>query len=160
MFGLTGIRLGVAITIVIALASFVGWAFRVDHLRADWKAKWQSLNGEAVVVLAAAGRASNNPRLRWREVPDQIEEIAASRKAWKGTAELQSSRIDELANETARLKALNAEARARAQAAIAKRESAIKRLETAALTPGERADCAKQLFDAEAALDLAWREGL
>lgn len=160
MFGLSGIRLGGAIAAFLAVLGFVGWGLRVDHLRAHWHEKFDVLNAEAVVVLAATGKAAENPKLRWVDVPEQIALIGQSRAAWKGTADLQSSRIDAMGIETARLQALNAELRAKAEAAIAKRNDAIRRLEQDALTPGERADCARQLFDAEAALDLVYREGL
>jgi phage-related tail fiber protein len=157
MFGSTRLVAGIG---GIALALALGWGLRVNSLRAHWHGKFDTLNGEAVVVLAAAGRAADNPKLRWADVPEQIELLGASRKAWKGTAELQSSRIDALGVEAARLQALNADLRTRAQAAIARRDVAIRRLDRDALTPGERVDCARQLIEAEAALDLVYREGI
>ena len=144
----------------IALALALGWGFRVDYLRAGWKTKFEALTEAVVPVLVEIRLASDNPKLSLSDAPEQVRLIGASRKAWKDTADLQSSRIDAMAVESARLKALNADLRKRAEAAIAKRDTAIRRLEQDALTPGERVDCARQLFDAEAALDLVYQEGL
>lgn len=155
MFGIYG-----KIALALAVAAIVGWIVRVDQLRAHWHGQYDALSKVSGGVLKSIRIASNNRTLGLRDAADQVDIIAASRIAWKGTAELQSSRIDELGNETARLKALNAEQRKRAEASIAKREGAIKRLSTQALTPGERGDCAKQIADAEAALDLVYQEGL
>jgi hypothetical protein len=160
MFGLSGMRLYGALGALLALIGFIGWVVRIDGLRANWKAKYEALAETTGGLLTTIRTESDNPRLKLKDAGEQVRLIASSRAAWQGTAELQSSRIDDLANETARLKALNAELRKRAEAAIAKRERAIDRLATAALTPGDRADCARQLFEAEAALDAVYREGL
>jgi hypothetical protein len=160
MFGLSGIRLWGALGVLLAALALIGTVARLDHLRASWKAKYEALAESAGALVAVIRIESGNRTLSLANAGEQVRLIASSRKAWQGTAELQSARIDDLANETARLKALSAELRARAEAAIAKRDSAIRRLSNAALDPGDRADCAQQLFDAEAALDDVYREGL
>ena len=160
MFGLTGIGAYIKIGVAIAFALLLAHDRRVDHLRGEWKAKHETLSAEAGAVLATIRTASNNPGLKWPEASGQVEAIAASRKEWKATSQLQSSRIDDLAMETARLKALSNQARTKAQIVIAKRETVIKRLESQILTPGQRMDCVSQLQEAEAALDLVYKEGL
>jgi hypothetical protein len=160
MFGLKGFQLGGAIAGIIAILAFIGWVVRIDQLRAEWHGKFDKLYGEAALVLGTTQRASNNPALKWADVPGQIDVIASSRKAWKETADLQSSRIDSLGLETDRLKTLNATARKKAQAIIAKRDTVIAKLANQAITPGERADCVAQLHDVEAALDFVYKENL
>lgn len=157
MFGLSKYLIGGA---GIALALSLAWGLRVDHLRAGWKSKYEAASVQAGKVLASIRLASDNPKLAWREASEQVALIGESRKAWKGTAELQSSRIDEMAAESMRLKALNAELRAKADKAIAKRETAIRKLQSGVLDAGDRANCAQQLFEAEKALDLVYQEGL
>ena len=160
MVGFTGIRLGGAIAGIITIIAFIGWVVRIDQLRAEWHGKFDQLYAEAALVLGTTQRASGNPKLKWADVPGQIDVIANSRKAWKDTADLQSSKIDALGLETARLKALNATARKKAEAIIAKRDTVIAKLANQAITPGDRADCVAQLRDAETALDLVFKEGL
>jgi hypothetical protein len=160
MFGLAGIRIYAALGVALAVLVFVGWALRVDQLRGRHLDTIGAMKAADGRVLRAVRAASENPKLLWADVPDQVGAIAASRNGWKLTADLQSQRIDELAQETARLKALGAQLRAQAEAAIARRETVIRRLETIAMTPGERADCARQLAEAEAALDAVWEAGL
>lgn len=160
MGAITGIRLYAALGTAVVLALLFAWAMRLDALRADWKSKFDALTEQASVVLTSARAASDNPRLSWRDAAAQIDLIGTSRREWKSTADLQSARIDALGAETARLKALSAEAQAKARAIIAKRDTAIARLSAMALTPGDRADCVAQLNAAEAALDLVYQEGL
>jgi hypothetical protein len=144
----------------IAFALLLGWALRVDHLRERWKGKHEALTAIAGDILGAVRLASDKPKLKLADAAEQVALIGEARRAWKATSQLQSSRIDALGIEAARLTALNADLRARAEKAIAKRESAIKRLERQRLDPGERADCAAQIFAANAALDLVYHEGL
>lgn len=148
------------ILIAVAVAGLCGWVARVDHLRAHWHDKYDVLATATGELLGDIRKASNNPTLKLKEAGDQVRIIAASRLAWKGTAELQSSRIEEMANETMRLKALSAQRRKQAETAIAKRETAIERLKTQAMTAADRSDCAKQIKEANDALDLVYSEGL
>lgn len=160
MFGLTGLRLGALFGVVAIFGIVLGWGMRVDYLRAGWKAKFGTLAVQADKVRQAASKASDNPGLTWLDTAGQIEQIGASRKAWKATSELQTARIDELGIETARLKALNDDLRRKADAQIVRRQKAIDRLQQGSVTPGERSDLARQIKDAEAALDLVYAEGL
>lgn len=144
----------------IGFALLLGWALRVDHLRADWKAKHEALSAIAGDILGAVRTASDNPRLNLTDAAEQVDLIGVAKRGWQTTSQLQSSRIDALGIEAARRQALGAELQAKADRAISKRESAIKRLETQRLDPGERADCAAQIFAANAALDLVYQEGL
>lgn len=136
------------------------WGMRVDHLRAGWKARHENLSRISGDILGSIRAASGQRGLRLENAAEQVTLIGAAKREWQATSELQSSRIDALAIESARLKALGDELRVRAEAAIAKRDSAINRLKTQALDPGERADCAAQIFAANAALDLLYEEGL
>ena len=144
----------------LGVAILLGWALRIDHLRGQWKGKHEVLSAIAGDMLSATRTASAKPKLKLEDAASQIELIGSAKRAWQATSQLQSSRIDALGMESARLKALNADLRTRAEAAIAKRENAILRLETQRLDPGERADCAAQIFAANAALDLVYAEGL
>lgn len=144
----------------IALAIVLAWGLRVDHLRGKWHDKYDALTALVAPVLLEIRLSSDNPNLSIGDAPEQVRLIGKSLKDWKNVADMQSTQIDAMALESARLKALNAEQVARAKAAIVKRDTAIRRLEHEALTPGERVDCARQLLDAEAVLDLVYQEGL
>lgn len=157
MFGLSKYLVG---GVGIALALSLAWGVRVNSLRADWKDKYENLSVVAGKILVSIRLASDNPKLGLNDAAEQVDIISESRKAWRDASHMQTRRIDELGVETARLKALSDEARRKADAAIAKREKAIDRLKTLALTPGERADCAKQIQQANEALDLVYSEGL
>lgn len=161
IFGIHGkVLAGAGLAVLAALSLAISWGF-------SWKATAARVTGEltalkviTVEILTVTRTESENPKLALKDVPEQIRLIGASRKAWKGTADLQSSRIDAMAAESGRLKALNADLRKRAEAAIERRDRAIWKLENMAKTPGDRANCAKEMFEAEAALDLVYREGL
>ena len=144
----------------LAFALLIGWALRIDHLRAGWKARYNNLSEISGGILSEVRSASANPKLRLNDAAEQVAQISSAKREWQATSELQSSRIDALAIESARLKALKAPLRAKAEVAIAKRNGSVKRLETGMLDPGERADCAAQIFAANAALDLVYEEGL
>lgn len=158
--GLTGIRLAGAIGGLLAVLAFFGWVIRIDHLRASWHTKYEVLDGQAQTVLKSVRAASDNPKLDWIHAAEQVDLIAADHLRLKLATAEQTDRINALGEESERLKALSAEARAKAKVAIAKRETVIHRLQTIAMTPGDRADCAAQLNDANNALDLAFSEGL
>lgn len=160
MGALTGIRLYAALGAAAIAAGVLAWAFRLDALRAGWKGKYEVLTEQASEVLLATRRASGHPKLSWDNAATQIDLIAAAGAEWKSTADQQTVKVDELGRETARLKALNAEERRKAEAIIARRDNAIARLSNMAIDPGDRADCVVQLREAEAALDLVFREGL
>ena len=156
MFGTTRI-LGIAGGVALACALAWGVSWKWDAQK--WQGKVDALTA-LVVPLMVEVRLASDPSLSIKDAPEQVRLIASSRKAWKDLSATQSAQFDVMALESARLKSLNADLRKTAQAAIVKRDTAIRRLEREALSPGERADCARQLFDAEAALDLVYREGL
>lgn len=145
--------IGLALILVVAIGIHRAGDRRV-------RAQLDTLTNEAAAVLVATRIASDNPSLRWIDAAGQIGMIGKSRREWKATADLQTARINDLGLETARLKAINADQRKQAEAHIAKRQQVIARLESQALTPGERSDCARQLRMIEEALDLVFREGM
>lgn len=156
MFGLSYLKLGA----LVALAVFAAWAFRVNGLRAHWHAKYDEKVVEAIVVRDVTREQTGNKGLKWSDVPEQIRLLGAAKRSWQDTAELQSSRIQSLGEESARLKQLGEVERAKALKAIAARDSALKKLDSLALSPGERSDLAGQLLAAEEALDIVFKEGL
>jgi hypothetical protein len=145
--------IGLALVLVVTLGLHRAGDRRV-------RAQLDTLTNQAGAVLVATRAASDNPSLRWVDVAEQIGRIGKSQREWRATADLQTARINDLGLETARLKALNADLRKQAEAHIAKRQQVIARLETQALSPGERSDCARQLRLVEEALDLVFREGM
>lgn len=144
---------------VVALA-LAAWVARLDNRRAFWKGRYETAVALDAEILGKARRALAQPKLKWLDLGDSVEAIAASRKTWRDTAILQSTRIDQLAQETMRLRALSGERLAQARAAIKSRDHALARLSTMALSPGDRNDCARQLREAEDALDAVWEAGL
>lgn len=145
---------GVALAILLALLGFAKADAR------HWKVKWQELDRRAHTVLVAIQDVSTNPKLKWKDAAAQVRLVGKARDDWRGASRLQSERIAEMGRETVRLQALSAEAQRVAKRLIAKRETAIARLDRAALTPGERSDCARQMRQAEEALDAAYAAGL
>jgi hypothetical protein len=144
----------------VALALVLAWGLRVDHLRAGWKLKFETVVEQTGVVTASIRRATGNPKLKWKDASAQVDALAASRDGWKSAAETQTAAIDRMGAEADRLKALNAELRARAEKEIARRTVAIDRLDNQALTAGDRDNCQQQIAAAEAALDAIYEEGL
>lgn len=157
--GLTGLRLYGAIGAVVALAVLVAWIWRLDERRAHWRAEAEALSAWRGEVQSALGTALGG-RIDWRSAPRRIGELAASRREWQTTAEIQSARITDLAAETARLKTMSTEARATAEAAMRRRDEALRRFDTMALDRRERGDCARDLREAEAVLDALREAGL
>lgn len=151
----TYIRLGIGLAFVLLLA----WALRLDHLRGEWRDKFDALSNEATAVLVAVREAADNPKLSWQDVPAQIDALDASLTGWKNTAEMQSGTIDAMGAETKRLQAENAELSAKVAALNRKRDSLIARLRDDALDPGVRADCWAQIREADEALNTFYREG-
>lgn len=154
------LRLMMWLGIGLAFALLLGWALRVDALRANWKLRFEGLTKEAGVVLAVTRRESGNRRLAWRGTAEQIELLGAAKRQWQEVARDQSNRIAELGTETTRLRQLGEAERLKAERAIAQRNNALSRLERQALTPGDREDCEAQLRSAQEALDLVFEEGL
>ena len=151
----------------LAFALVLAWGMRVDHLRGQWKLKFEGLASEVTVVLPAIREASGNPKLQWSPghgdetgVAQQVRLIGQAKAQWQDTATTQSQRIAELGQETERLKKLSEENRLRAEKAIAQRNTALAKLEQMELTPGERATCEQQLKDAQSALDLVFGQGV
>lgn len=147
---------GIAALLGVAIA----WGFSWKADAVSWRGKFSTLDTQAKAVLAAARTASDNPRLTWADTARQVELLGQSRRQWKATSEIQTTKINALGEETARLYALNVELRRKAEVQIAKRDKAVARLENAALSPGDQQNCLAQIRDATAALDLVFEEGL
>lgn len=152
------------IAIALAILGFVGWAFRVDHLRAHWRETYftfkEQVTEERAVVTARVGRAVGNPKLKWKDVPKQVEDFAAGYDQLVTDTNTANAQIDAMGAEAERLKALNADLRVRAEKIIRERAKLIDRLATSANDPGERENCQAQIAAAEAALDAVFEEGL
>ena len=151
----TYIRLGIGLAFILLL----GWALRLDALRADWRDKFSELSDQAGRVLATVRIASDNPKLKWEDTAAQIEAIDASLDQWRGTARTQSDLIDTMGRDTQRLRAENDALKAKVRELNQKRASLIAQLQRDALDPGDRADCWAQLRETEDALNQLYREG-
>lgn len=149
-------RLGLYIAAALAIAGFVAWAFRVDHLRAYWHDKYDS---ETTQVTAQIANAIGNPKLRWRDVGTQVDAYATGHNRLLVATDEANARIDAMGAESERLKHLNAELRAKADKIIKERSKLIERLEASANEPGDVSDCQAQLAAVEAALDAVIEEG-
>ncbi len=89
-----------------------------------------------------------------------VKSVGVDLEAERAIRATQSARIVSMGEETKRLQALSAEWQEKALIAMADRDNAIFKLKTMAETPGDKANYLAQLREAEAALDLAYREGL
>jgi hypothetical protein len=157
MFGLSKYIMGGA---GIALALTLAWGVRVDHLREGWKAKYETLSGEAGNLLYEIRVASGNDKLKWQDAPLAVRKVATLRDEWKKASEEQSKAIDRMAFDAAKMQKLNAELRAKAEVELRRRKQAYERLDASAADPGDRADCIAQIKAAEAALDAIYEAGL
>ena len=164
---IAGIRAYLMLGVGLAFALVLAWGMRVDHLRGQWKLKFDGLSHEVTIVLPAIREASGNDKLQWRPgkhdetaVAEQVRLLGKAKATWQQTATDQSQRIAELGTEAERLKRLSDEARKQAERAIAQRNTALAKLEQMELTPSERLTCEQQLKAAEDALDIAYRSGI
>lgn len=152
------------IAIALAILGFIGWAFRADHLRAYWHGKYDAVveqyAEETAVVTARIGRAVGNPKLKWKDVPKQVEDFAAGYDVLVTETDIANAKLDQMGAESERLKALNADLRVRAEKIIRERAKLIDRLAASSNDPGERENCQAQIAAAEAALDAVFEEGL
>lgn len=156
MFGISYLRLAAYGIIALGVLSFVAWAFRVDHLRGYWHDKYDS---ETSQVTAQIANAIGNPKLRWRDVGNQVDAYAKGHQALLLATDEANATIDAMGAESERLKSLNAELRAKADKIIKERARLIDRLEASANDPGDVSDCQAQLAAVEAALDAVIEEG-
>lgn len=145
---------------LVILLGLLGWALRLDHLRAHWKDRFDALGRQAGTVLVALREASDNPDVRWDDAPLQIAALGASNRNLKEAIAIQNDRVDRMAAEAVRLRARADELHAIAERAQAQRKAALARLSDMAITPGTRADCETLLREAEDALDLVREAGL
>lgn len=144
----------------IALVLVAGWGVRVNSLRAGWQEKYTTLDGQAQSVLVATRQATNNPTLKWENVPAQITSLASSNIALKQAIDLNNTQIANLNADYLKLKASGETLRSQLSAAQAGRQSALDRLKAMAATPGDRQSCPALLSQTQDALDLAYGSGL
>lgn len=168
MFGIKGKLLGglglVALLIIVSVAAW-GFSWKADARfwqgrSAHWDREFHTLAKQSGDVLSALRIAADNPKLRWEDAPQQAKWLGEAFHGQKAVIDIQTAKVNDLGLERARLQALNDDLRKQAQALIAKKGRVIARLDSDALTPGERQDCARQLREAETALDLIFQEGL
>ncbi len=148
--------IGAGILLVLAL----GWAMRLNSLRAGWEEKHAKLDGQAQSVLLATRQATNNPELQWLAVPVQITALASSNLTLKLSIDRTNATVEAMDAETKRLKAAGDALRSEIGAVQASRQSAIAQLKAMSLAPGDRTSCPALLSQAQDALDLAWGSGL
>ena len=155
----SGIRFYAAIGAAIVIIGLLAWGLRVDHLRAEWKDRFDALTEQAGIVLLATREASDNPELEWEQTSGQIYALGASNARLKVALSEQNERVDDMAREAVRLKAQAEELRRIAEKAKAQRRAALDRLSDMEATPGTRSDCLVLLQEAEEALDLIREAG-
>lgn len=153
------IKSAVGIATMLIIAGLLAWGMRVDHLRAHWHDKFDTLTTEAGQVLAAVRIASGNPKLKWSDARAQVELIDASLTSWRETAKTQSALVDTLGRDAERLRAENDALSAKVAVLIRKRDGLIAQLEDDAADPGDREDCWAQIREVDDALNQLYREG-
>lgn len=153
-------RLYIALGGALLLAAAVAWFVRIDHLRGEWKAKYETLVGEAGTVLAATRIAADNPDLGWDTTAGQIIALGEDRRMLLSAIEEQNATVDAMAREAVRLRAHAAELQRIADRAQAQRRAALRQLSDMETTPGSREDCMTLLREAEQALDIVYEAGL
>lgn len=144
----------------IALVLCAGWGVRVNSLRAGWQDKYTTLDGQAQSVLMATRQATNNPTLKWANVPEQITALASSNLTLKTSIDTTNGKLDQMTADYFALKLSGDTLRAQLATAQAGRQSALDRLKAMAATPGDMQSCPAQLSQTQDALDLAYGSGL
>lgn len=143
----------------IGLLLLLGWALRLDALRAEWRDRFMTLRDDAGEVLASIRIAADNPELKWDNAADQVDELDKSLTGWKSQAEALSGTIDTMGAEAVRLRAENATLTAKVRALNARRNELIAQLDQDALDPGDVADCWAQIREVDASLNKLREEG-
>lgn len=144
-------------TVIAVLLAMTGCA-KLDARK--WHGRYDTLLASRNVVLVAIQDVAANSKLKWKDAAAQVRLVGESRDSWRTYGRGQSEKIGEMGRDAERLKALSTEAQRVAKRLIAQRDTAIERLEKRALTPWDRSDCARQLREAEDALDYVWGAGL
>lgn len=149
----------VSIAALVVIGALLLWGMNEKRLREYWQ-------GLTLAITAETASAAHKPRMKPKDVVDEIrklgdtlDETTDALDAEREKVHRQNLRVRAWEAENARLQKLAAEERKRAQAAIAKRDAAIARLSADVVTPGDRADCAKQIREAEAILLYLFEEG-
>lgn len=147
-----------ALGIVLVLS--LGWGARVDHLRAGWADKYATLDNQVQTVVIATQQASNNPDLKWPDVPKQITALASSNIALKSSIDTTNGKLTQMTADYLNAKAAGDALRSQLTTAQAGRQSALEKLKVMAATPGDRQNCPALLSQTQDALDLAYGSGL
>lgn len=142
--------------IIIALALFAALCW---HKWGVWKDKFGDLSDEAARVVIAVRDMSGNPKLQWKDVPQQMDLLDKSLTEKTTLLDQSTAAVNTLGAETARLQAQNAEQAKKIADLNRKRDALIAKLDDDSLEPGDRADCWAQVREAEEALNTAYREG-
>ncbi len=153
MFGLSQAKLiggGVAL---LGIALFIAWALRVDNLRGRYLSQ---INATTAVI----GESLGNPRLKWKDVGQQVKAYVDGHNALVEVSERRNVAIAALGKETERLKALSASVAAKASILIAERGKLIDQLKRSAQEPGDASDLQAQIAAAQEALNAVYEEGL
>ena len=152
---LTYLRIGAAAAFLLLL----GWALRLDALRADWRDQFLNLKGQADKVVAAVSLVTGNEKLVWKDTETQIKQFGEDHKALLAENEDRNHRIDELCHEHDRLMAQNRSMVAEIAELKRKRQGLIEQLESEGMTPRDETDCWAQIRAADEALNKLYREG-
>lgn len=136
----------------LAIALLLAWAMRLEDRRDYWETTARS-------ITLAIGDAAGVQGLSYKDAGRQAILLGQSRDSWKWASDQQGEAIKQLAADTQKLAKIAADRRKEFASAIARRDTAIKRLSNQAITPGDRANCAAQLREAEDVLDRLYDEG-
>lgn len=140
---------------LLIIVTIVGLAWS----RGYWKERTERWEDEAGVVTAAAATLTENPKLQWKDVAQQLGLFGtAHNQLLKATREVTVA-INQQGAETKRLKKLNAELRVKADKLIAERSKLLGRLAQRSLDPGDRENCQEQLGAIVRALNEIYEEG-
>jgi hypothetical protein len=156
MFGLGKYLLGIGGIAFLLLGAHDA---RVNHLRGQWKAKYEHVIHQAATVVIALQQASGNEAVDWQTAPGQIIALGETVAQLNTTIADQNAGIEAQRQEGERLKALAAEETRLAEKWKAQRDSALRRLSDMAISPGTRSDCLVLLKEADEALSIARAEG-
>lgn len=152
-----GIRSYIGIFLALAILATIGG---LTVSRNYWKGEAVEIKEQTVVATARIGRALGNDKLKWKDVPEQVERYADGHDQLVIDTGIANAQVQQISAEADRLRALNAELREKAKVEIVKRNRLIAKLDNDALTPGDKENLQEQIGAVVAALDAIYEEDL
>lgn len=158
MFGLSKLQAALGLIGVLAILGFAAWVWRIDALRAQYRAALVEVVGVLEDVTGEGGISFGEASARIRDVAGERDHYRAELNSTRHALDRQSAAVRSLEEEAERLRALSEENRRIAEATIRERDGWIARFEEAS-TRAERLTAEEELQRCEEVLDALFEAG-